>query len=71
MTREETAEWVGHYFGLQKAGNMMPRVERGEEGTRVLNALREMIDAEMRKVEAKLPPGTIDAWPRLSPAQKG
>lgn len=63
MTREETAEWVGHYFGLQRAGNMMPRVPRGNEATRVLNALRDMIDAEMREVEAKLPPGTIENWP--------
>ena len=62
MTREETAEWVGYYFGLQRAGNMTPRVERGEEGSRVLNALRAMIDSEMASVAAKLPPETIDNW---------
>ena len=62
MTREETAEWVGYYFGLQRAGNMMPRVERGEEGSRVLNALRAMIDSEMASVAAKLPPEAMDNW---------
>lgn len=64
MNREQTAELVGQYFGLQQAGNMMPRIERGEEGTRMLNALRAMIDAKIRGVEAKLPPGTIENWPR-------
>lgn len=63
MTREQTAELVGRYFGLQWAGNAMPRIERGDEGTRMLNALRDMIDLEMAVVKAKLPPGTIDAWP--------
>ncbi|MEO6382000.1 MAG: hypothetical protein ABIO35_08380 [Nitrobacter sp.] len=66
MTREETAEWVGCYFGLQRAGNMNPPVLRGDEGSRMLNGLRAMIQAEMDKIEAKLPPGTIDAWPRES-----
>lgn len=64
MTREETAEWVGCYFGLQKAGNLKLGFARGPVGTFVLNELRKMIDAEMRAVEAKLPPGTIDAWPQ-------
>jgi hypothetical protein len=59
--REQTAELVGRYFGLQSAGNMMPKVERGEEGTGVLNALRALIDAEMKAIEAKLPPEIIDA----------
>lgn len=62
MTREEMAEWVGYYHGLQRAGNMMPRVERGDDGSRVLNALREMIDAEKATIVAKLPAGTIDNW---------
>jgi len=65
MTREEIAELVGQYFGLQQAGNMNPRIERGDEGSRMLNALREMIDAKKREVEAKLPPGTIDRWPNV------
>jgi hypothetical protein len=65
MTREQTTELVGQYFGLQQAGNMMPRIERGEEGTRMLNALRAMIDTAMKEIEAKLPPGTIEYWPHV------
>lgn len=64
MTREETAEWVGYYFGLQRAGNIKPSFVRGEVATVAINELRKMIDAEMAKVAAMLPPGTIDAWPR-------
>ena len=65
MRREEMAEWVGKYFGLQQAGNMMPRIERGEEGTRMLNALRAMIDEEKKAIEEKLPHGTIERWPNV------
>lgn len=64
MEREEMALEVGRYFGLQQAGNMMPPVPRGDEGSRVLNSLRAMIDEQMAKIVAELPPGTIDAWPR-------
>ena len=64
MTREETAEWVGFYFGLQRAGNMKIAGYMGPESSRAINLLRAMIDDEMALVIAKLPPGTIDAWPR-------
>lgn len=63
LTKEQTAEYVGQYFGLQQAGNMMPKIERDEEGTRMLNALRAMIDDKKKEIEAKLPPGTIEVWP--------
>lgn len=54
MTREETAEWVGYYFGLQRAVNMK----------RLPENFVQFLLTEMGKVEASLPPGTIDAWPR-------
>lgn len=66
-TREETAEWVGYYFGLQRAGNLrVPAVSADQaDGAGVaVNALRRLIQSEMNRVEAMLPPGTIDAWPR-------
>lgn len=66
MKREEMAEWVGYYFGLQRAGNLNPRILRGDEGSRMLNAMRNLIDAEMKRIERMLPPGTIDTWPRVS-----
>lgn len=61
MTREETAEWVGHYFGLQRAGNI--KLPGGDADT--INRFRMMLDAAMAEVKAKLPLGTIDAWPRV------
>jgi len=62
MDREQIAEQVGFYFGLQRACNLkrMP-----EEFCRLLLA-------EMKDTADKLPPGTIDSWPRNSegaPAQ--
>ncbi len=60
MTREETAEWVGYYFGLQSAINMK---RLPEEYVRFLRG-------EMSAVEARLPPGTIDAWPRVDGANR-
>jgi hypothetical protein len=64
VTREETAELVGRYFGLQKASNLKIAGYLGPEAARVHSILRALIDDEMSKVEAKLPPGTIDTWPR-------
>lgn len=59
MTREEIAEWVGCYFGLQQAGNInVP----GDGAT--INRIRKEIDARKRAIEAKLPPGAIENWPR-------
>lgn len=69
MTREETAEWVGYYFGLQRAGNMRVMVigEPLATGAGIaINKLRGLIDAEMAKVLAKLPDGTIEAWPNVT-----
>lgn len=54
MTREQTAEWVGYYFGLQRAVNMKRLPE---------NYVRFLL-GEMRDVEAKLPTGTIESWPK-------
>lgn len=54
LTREQIAELVGFYFGLQRAINMRRLPEE------YVTFLR----AEMQDVESKLPPGTIDAWPR-------
>jgi hypothetical protein len=56
------AERVGYYFGLQCAGNMSSQCQHGDGGGRMLNALRILIDAEMRRIVAELPPGTIDNW---------
>ena len=57
MTREETAEWVGYYFGLTRAFNMK----------RLPDEFVRFLDGEMREVEAKLPPGTLDSWPHKVP----
>lgn len=57
MTREETAEWVGYYFGLTRAFNM----------SRLPSEFVRFLDHEMRAVEAKLPPGTIESWPLTIP----
>jgi hypothetical protein len=54
MEREQTAEWVGYYFGLQRAINMKRLPEN------YVTFLR----GEMAEVEGRLPPGTIDNWPR-------
>lgn len=54
MRREETAEWVGYYFGLQRAINMKRLPE---------NFVAYLL-AEMQTVERSLPPGTIGTWPR-------
>lgn len=61
MTRVEIAEYVGYYFGLQRAINMK---RLPEEYVRFLRA-------EMSDIEAKLEPGTIDAWPRRPSGQEG
>lgn len=53
-TREELAEQVGYYFGLQRAINMK----------RLPEEFVTFLRGEMQHVEKKLPPGTIDAWPR-------
>jgi hypothetical protein len=53
MSREETAEWVGFYFGLQRAVNMK----------RLPENFVTFLLAEMKDAEDKLPPGTIDSWP--------
>ena len=63
MPREEIAEWVGYYFGLQRAGNLRLTIPRGDGESRALNDLRKSIDAEMAKIVKMLPPGTIDGWP--------
>jgi hypothetical protein len=39
------AEMVGYINGLQYAGNLKTRVQRGDEGSRVLNDIRAQIDA--------------------------
>jgi hypothetical protein len=62
MTDLEIAEWVGFYYGLQRAGNMHVAHTTDEAG-RTLNALRRLIQAEMDKTEAKLPPGALEEWP--------
>lgn len=61
MTREQTAEWVGYFFGLQRAINMK----------RLPNEFVRFLRAEMDDIEAKLPPGTIDAWPRTVDIKEG
>jgi hypothetical protein len=48
------AEWVGYYFGLQRALNMK----------RLPQEFVAFLDHEMREVESKLPPGTIESWPK-------
>jgi hypothetical protein len=48
------AEWVGYYFGLQRATNMK----------RLPAEFVSFLDHEMREVESKLPPGTIESWPK-------
>jgi hypothetical protein len=48
------AEWVGYYFGLQRALNMK----------RLPPEFVSFLDHEMREVESKLPPGTIENWPK-------
>lgn len=66
-SREETAELVGRYFGLQSAGNMRVFAPNAADAGAVswtVNALREMIQEDMDEIVKKLPPGTIDAWPR-------
>lgn len=57
MTREETAEWVGYYFGLTRAFNMK----------RLPSEFVRFLDVEMREVEARLSPDTINNWPRSTP----
>jgi hypothetical protein len=34
-----------------------------DEAGRTLNALRRLIQAEMDKTKAKLPPGALEEWP--------
>lgn len=67
MPRELTAEWIGYYFGLQHAANLNPvpaiAPEHAEGAGRAVNELRRTLDAEMRLVEARLPPGALEGWP--------
>ncbi len=53
MTREETAEWVGYYFGLQRALNAAPANP----------PFKTFLETEMGDVLLKMPPGTVEAWP--------
>jgi hypothetical protein len=48
------AEWVGYYFGLQRALNMK----------RLPAEFVAFLDHEMHEVKDKLPPGTIESWPK-------
>jgi hypothetical protein len=48
---EETAEWVGYYFGLQRAINMNLPWARDGSASVAVNELRIMIRAEMAKVD--------------------
>ena len=42
---QRDAETMGYINGLIYAGNLKPRVQLGDEGSRVLNDIREQIDA--------------------------
>jgi len=64
LTREQTAEWVGYYFGLQRASNLQVNVG-GTGGADAINRLRSTLDAEMKDVAEKLPAGAIDHWPYI------
>ena len=55
MNREQTAEWVGYYFGLQRAVNLK----------RLPEEFVQFLLSEMKDVEEKLPAGTIDKWPAI------
>lgn len=46
-------EWEGYVYGLTRALNMKPRIARGDEGTQVLNDLRDQIAAEIKRAEAE------------------
>lgn len=52
LTREQTAERVGYYFGLQRAFNMSRDP-----------ALSRALEAEMGDTLLLMPPGTVEAWP--------
>ena len=66
LTREQMAEKVGYYFGLQRAGNHHPHIpDPSGDGARMLNALRQWIDNEMAKMEAELPRDAIERWPNV------
>lgn len=70
QTREDVAELVGRYFGLQRAGNMRvfaPSAEMADAVGWTINSIRRMIDEDMKEIERKLPPGTIDRWPNRKP----
>lgn len=54
LTAAERREWEGYINGLTRAMNLKSRVPRGDEGTRVMNDLREQIAAEITRVEARL-----------------
>jgi hypothetical protein len=72
LTHDEIAEFVGYYFGLQRACNLKPDVahlirqsaEHADTVGQTVNAYRRELLAQMKDVEAKLPPGTLEAWPR-------
>jgi len=49
-------EWTGFYLGLQRAGNMKMPFPLSDEGARVFNTLRKMIDAEMEATKARMSP---------------
>jgi hypothetical protein len=67
MTREEIAEWVGCYFGLQQAINIRPQIEDASgDGGRMLVALRSELRRRMDEIEGRLPPGAIESWPKHS-----
>lgn len=66
LTREQIAEKVGYYFGLQRASNHHPHTpDPNGDGARAINAIREWLDGEMAKVEAELPAGAIERWPNV------
>ncbi len=66
LSREQIAELVGCYFGLQQASNYHPRTpDPSGDGAVMLNALRAEMDRRMDAIKAKLPPGTVDNWPNI------
>lgn len=56
MTREQTAEWVGYYFGLQRAVNL----------THMPENFRTLLLHEMADVELKVGPGVLADWPNVT-----
>lgn len=56
LARVEVAEWVGYYFGLQRAYNAAPA---GRD-------FQTFLEIEMSHALSKMPPGTVEAWPRTA-----